>query len=543
MPPEARRRNPTGHRREASPFRRAPRLAPMSPAPVVAESRRASPHGGRRRSRSWPGWSRAPAPACGRCCPATSPSSRARRPTRQPPANVRADRSCPILLFIAGFTLVFVLLGAFASTFVQVFKGTTGQRVAGVIVVGARRADDRLRVPAGLDPLVRRAPAVPRRRCEPGVVGAFPLGMAFAAGWTPCIGPVLGGILAIAASGGTARGVFLLVVLLARARAPVPARRPRRAAARGRVRLGQAQLHGDRGRLGRPDGRRWRVAVHRGVHAHLRTALAIRARPVTGRSPELPPGRRRPIRRALRYDRRRPMSSSSPSRYSLRQSVAMVWRTLRSMRTALILLLMLAAASVAGSLIPQIPNSPERVALYLDDHPLLGDVLPAGRAVRRLRVVVVRADHGPAVRLAGRMPDPADTSAAGGRSAPRPIQAREIDAFRHYAEREVARPPDEAIEVARRTLRRRRFRVARDPDRPALAAEKGALREIGEPALPLGVHPDPGGRRSYGKGTGFSGLAPSSSRARRGSTRGRTTTARSARAGSSTASSPGSACT
>ena len=36
--------------------------------------------------------------------------------------------------------------------------------------------------------------------------------MAFAAGWTPCIGPVLGGILAIAASGGTAKGAALLAV-------------------------------------------------------------------------------------------------------------------------------------------------------------------------------------------------------------------------------------------------------------------------------------------------------------------------------------------
>jgi cytochrome c-type biogenesis protein len=48
-------------------------------------------------------------------------------------------------------------------------------------------------------------------RVRPGTVGALPLGMAFAAGWTPCIGPVLGGILAIATTGGTARGVLLLV--------------------------------------------------------------------------------------------------------------------------------------------------------------------------------------------------------------------------------------------------------------------------------------------------------------------------------------------
>jgi cytochrome c-type biogenesis protein len=38
-----------------------------------------------------------------------------------------------------------------------------------------------------------------------------PLGMAFAAGWTPCIGPVLGAILAIAAAGSTPRAVLLLL--------------------------------------------------------------------------------------------------------------------------------------------------------------------------------------------------------------------------------------------------------------------------------------------------------------------------------------------
>ena len=67
--------------------------------------------------------------------------------------------------------------------------------------------------------------------------------------------------------------------------------------------------------------------------------------------------------------------ASAPS--SLRRSVALVWRTLRSMRTAIILLLMLAAAAVVGSLIPQIPNSPQRVAAYLVDHPFWGKAFQA----------------------------------------------------------------------------------------------------------------------------------------------------------------------
>jgi cytochrome c-type biogenesis protein len=48
-------------------------------------------------------------------------------------------------------------------------------------------------------------------RVRPGPAGAFPLGAAFAVGWTPCIGPVLAGILTLAFSqGGTGRAALLL---------------------------------------------------------------------------------------------------------------------------------------------------------------------------------------------------------------------------------------------------------------------------------------------------------------------------------------------
>ncbi len=116
----------------------------------------------------------------------------------------------PILLFIAGFTIVFTLLGAFASRFVPLFKGDVGQWVGGsiVIAIGAFMIAYALR----RGPLVLYAERRPLlSKVRPGTIGALPLGMAFAAGWTPCLGPVLTGILAIAVTQSTARGVLLLL--------------------------------------------------------------------------------------------------------------------------------------------------------------------------------------------------------------------------------------------------------------------------------------------------------------------------------------------
>ena len=62
--------------------------------------------------------------------------------------------------------------------------------------------------------------------------------------------------------------------------------------------------------------------------------------------------------------------SSAAAPLTLRRSLALVWRSLRSMRTALILLLLLALAAIAGSLVPQSSNSPMRVASIFLDHPL-----------------------------------------------------------------------------------------------------------------------------------------------------------------------------
>jgi cytochrome c-type biogenesis protein len=99
-------------------------------------------------------------------------------------------------LFVLGFTIVFVLLGASASFLGQFFRHYEEwvARIGGVIIlllglhlVGAFK----------FAPLMRDV-RVHLADKPIGRLGAVAVGMAFGAGWTPCIGPVLGGILTYA---------------------------------------------------------------------------------------------------------------------------------------------------------------------------------------------------------------------------------------------------------------------------------------------------------------------------------------------------------
>jgi cytochrome c-type biogenesis protein len=116
-----------------------------------------------------------------------------------PETNTRTRQTIPVLLFVAGFSVVFTSLGAFAGVLIPVVQSTTGQRIAGlaVLVVGVFLVMYALRL-GSASLFAERRPLLARVR--PGRVAAFPLGMAFAAGWTPCIGPVLAGTLALAAT-------------------------------------------------------------------------------------------------------------------------------------------------------------------------------------------------------------------------------------------------------------------------------------------------------------------------------------------------------
>jgi cytochrome c-type biogenesis protein len=117
----------------------------------------------------------------------------------------------PIGLFILGFTLVFVLVGSASAAWAPLLRGRIGQGIAGglVAIMGLLMLAFTFQrgaawIFAEWRPLLSRV--------HPRAVGALPLGMAFAAGWTPCIGPVLGAILSLAATGGAAQGAFLLFV-------------------------------------------------------------------------------------------------------------------------------------------------------------------------------------------------------------------------------------------------------------------------------------------------------------------------------------------
>lgn len=117
----------------------------------------------------------------------------------------------PALFFVMGLSTVFLLLGFTASTMGHLFLRNAevfGQIAGAVVIVFGLHFLGVFRIPF----LMREA------RIDAGdrggsAFGAYVLGLAFAFGWTPCIGPVLGAILSLAATEATvARGTAMLGV-------------------------------------------------------------------------------------------------------------------------------------------------------------------------------------------------------------------------------------------------------------------------------------------------------------------------------------------
>ncbi len=118
----------------------------------------------------------------------------------------------PSLLFVAGFSIIFVALGASASIVGQflIEYREVVTKVAGVLVF----AFGLLLTGVIKTPWLYSEARVDLEKTRRfGRGAALVMGMAFAAGWTPCVGPILGTILALAAgSGDAARGAALLLV-------------------------------------------------------------------------------------------------------------------------------------------------------------------------------------------------------------------------------------------------------------------------------------------------------------------------------------------
>ncbi len=124
---------------------------------------------------------------------------------------VRAQAVGLSACFVLGFATIFVILGASATTLGQALISYRHELnlIGGVIVIGFGLFATGLLRPSWLQRDFRFDIVLPGGR----PVAAYLLGMAFAFGWTPCIGPMLGAILTLSAASATvAKGVTLLAV-------------------------------------------------------------------------------------------------------------------------------------------------------------------------------------------------------------------------------------------------------------------------------------------------------------------------------------------
>ena len=127
------------------------------------------------------------------------------------PSHVYGTVVMSSVAFVLGFTTVFVILGATATMAGQLLAENLAllSKIAGVVIIVV-----------GLHflriihiPILHREARYHADARPAGLLGAYVIGLAFAFGWTPCIGPVLAAILAMAAGEDSVRqGVSLLLV-------------------------------------------------------------------------------------------------------------------------------------------------------------------------------------------------------------------------------------------------------------------------------------------------------------------------------------------
>lgn len=132
-----------------------------------------------------------------------------------PTAKVRITVLLHSLCFILGFSVIFVLLGAIAGIASSKFQMVLHEGLDWVEKIGGVLI---FLFGVHMTGLFHFGMLLGEKRVQlhtkpSGYIGTFIVGVAFAAGWTPCIGPILASILMIAASSGqVGQGVGLLMV-------------------------------------------------------------------------------------------------------------------------------------------------------------------------------------------------------------------------------------------------------------------------------------------------------------------------------------------
>ena len=115
------------------------------------------------------------------------------------------------LSFVFGFSTVFILLGASATLLSGiVYEYLDILRIVGgiIIIIFGIHFMQIIQLP-----FLNRDTRYQIESYRPGVVGSYVIGLSFAFGWTPCIGPILGSVLSIAASSETVTyGIVLLML-------------------------------------------------------------------------------------------------------------------------------------------------------------------------------------------------------------------------------------------------------------------------------------------------------------------------------------------
>lgn len=112
--------------------------------------------------------------------------------------------------FVFGFSIIFILLGASASTIGKLLLTNRSLmlKVSGFLIVVFG-----LSMLGALDLSFLENNKAKKAPKSQGIFSSIIMGMAFAAGWTPCFGPILGSILVLASSTNTIKeGIFLLSV-------------------------------------------------------------------------------------------------------------------------------------------------------------------------------------------------------------------------------------------------------------------------------------------------------------------------------------------